>query len=84
MQSGDLITRCPHCNTTFRVTENQLEVAGGAVRCGSCLEIFTARNHIVELNTSLEQERGYGIRCTTVRRLSPYPVGDASRITVVQ
>ncbi|RPG27528.1 MAG: DUF3426 domain-containing protein [Gammaproteobacteria bacterium TMED50] len=56
MQSGDLITRCPHCNTTFRVTENQFEVAGSAVRCGSCLEIFTARNHIIELNTSAAQE----------------------------
>ncbi|MEM7365368.1 MAG: MJ0042-type zinc finger domain-containing protein, partial [Pseudomonadota bacterium] len=54
MQPGDLITRCPHCNTTFRITENQLEVAGGAVRCGSCLEIFAARNHLIEVGSPTE------------------------------
>ena len=52
MWPGDLITRCPQCNTTFRIIENQLEVASGAVRCGSCLEIFAARNHLIEVGSS--------------------------------
>ena len=54
MWPGDLITRCPQCNTTFRIIENQLEVASGAVRCGSCLEIFAARNHLIEVGSSAE------------------------------
>ena len=37
-------TECPHCNTIFRVKENQLEQADGQVRCGHCLAIFTAEN----------------------------------------
>ena len=33
-------TQCPHCNTKFRVTENQLQAADGFVRCGVCEEVF--------------------------------------------
>lgn len=39
------ITQCPSCGTSFRVTDALLAVAAGAVRCGSCLHIFNAREH---------------------------------------
>ncbi|MFY0665408.1 MAG: DUF3426 domain-containing protein [Natronospirillum sp.] len=39
------ITQCPHCSTAFRVTAEQLSVAKGAVRCGSCLKVFRADDH---------------------------------------
>lgn len=39
------VTQCPSCNTSFRVTEVQLSVANGVVRCGSCLHIFNAVDH---------------------------------------
>ncbi len=35
-----LVTECPNCFTRFRVTETQLQVASGRVRCGSCLTVF--------------------------------------------
>ena len=35
-------TRCPHCQTTFRVTDDQLSAALGTVRCGPCSHIFSA------------------------------------------
>lgn len=38
-------TRCPHCQTSFRVTEAQLGIAGGRVRCGACLGVFNATEH---------------------------------------
>lgn len=41
------MTRCPHCSTTFRVTEEQLALANGSVRCGSCLQVFDATVHFV-------------------------------------
>ncbi|MBX2808950.1 MAG: DUF3426 domain-containing protein [Cellvibrionaceae bacterium] len=44
---SDIITRCPQCQTAFRVTENQLIIAKGAVRCGSCLSVFKAADHQV-------------------------------------
>lgn len=39
------ITKCPKCDTTFRVSPAQLEVAKGAVRCGACLHVFRASDH---------------------------------------
>lgn len=35
-----LLTRCTHCHTVFRITAEQLQVHGGKVRCGRCLQIF--------------------------------------------
>ena len=39
------VTQCPKCQTSFRVTDAQLDIANGAVRCGSCLHIFNATEH---------------------------------------
>ena len=35
--------KCPHCHTLFRVTDSQLDMADGMVRCGFCKEVFDAR-----------------------------------------
>jgi predicted Zn finger-like uncharacterized protein len=48
------ITQCPRCGTSFRVTEAHLAVAAGAVRCGSCLHIFNAREHWAEDTTGTQ------------------------------
>src|SRR5690606_8318652 len=37
-----LFTRCPHCDTIFRVTDQALAKAGGRVRCGRCANVFDA------------------------------------------
>ncbi|MEX2963948.1 DUF3426 domain-containing protein [Microbulbifer sp. TYP-18] len=44
---SQLVTRCPHCSTSFHVSEAQLRAARGAVRCGSCLQVFRADENIV-------------------------------------
>lgn len=44
-----LITRCPTCETLFRVVPDQLRVSDGWVRCGQCEEIFEASLHLVAL-----------------------------------
>src|SRR5690554_6508246 len=41
--SKTFLTRCPHCSTRFRVNSQQLFAAQGAVRCGSCMQVFNAR-----------------------------------------
>lgn len=45
---SDLVTRCPACSTSFRITPGQIQKARGAVRCGSCLHIFNAQQHLVD------------------------------------
>ena len=45
------VTRCPHCQTSFRVRDEHLSVAKGMVRCGSCLQVFKAAEHFVDEDT---------------------------------
>jgi predicted Zn finger-like uncharacterized protein len=42
-----MITCCPACSTLFRVGAEQLQVAGGWVRCGQCMVAFDARTRMV-------------------------------------
>lgn len=37
-----MLTRCPHCQTAFRVTSEQLKARQGRVRCGACQRVFDA------------------------------------------
>jgi len=45
MPQNSLQTQCPKCDTRFRVTDAQLSVAGGKVRCGNCMSVFNAIEH---------------------------------------
>lgn len=45
--STTMVTRCPKCATAFRITSAQLQSAKGSVRCGSCLHVFKAQEHLV-------------------------------------
>ncbi|MEO7725670.1 MAG: zinc-ribbon and DUF3426 domain-containing protein [Burkholderiales bacterium] len=35
-----IVTQCPGCGTTFRVTPPQLQAQHGMVRCGRCAQVF--------------------------------------------
>jgi predicted Zn finger-like uncharacterized protein len=37
-----MYTRCPHCDTHFRVSREQLQASSGQVRCGRCQQPFDA------------------------------------------
>jgi predicted Zn finger-like uncharacterized protein len=39
------ITHCPQCDTAFKVSPQQLELAKGWVRCGRCAHVFEAALH---------------------------------------
>ena len=41
------ITQCPHCHTAFRTSISQLQSADGMVRCGACLRVFAADDHLL-------------------------------------
>ncbi|WP_322088332.1 DUF3426 domain-containing protein [Burkholderia sp. BCC1999] len=42
-----LATRCPHCETVFRLQQEQLSLHEGFVRCGHCHEVFNASESLV-------------------------------------
>jgi predicted Zn finger-like uncharacterized protein len=41
-------TRCPQCQTIFRLTATQLKARAGQVRCGRCQHVFRADEHLVK------------------------------------
>lgn len=42
-----LATRCPHCQTAFKVANDQLKLHAGLVRCGSCQQTFNAVENLI-------------------------------------
>ena len=51
-------TRCPACKTVFRVTDEQLAMRQGRVRCGHCKTVFDGRAELVRI-TEPPPEHGY-------------------------
>ena len=45
-----MYTRCPECETTFRVGVHDLRRAQGKVRCGDCQHVFNAVEYLTEAN----------------------------------
>lgn len=48
---GDMITTCPGCKTTFRVSTEQLNAHEGDVRCGRCARVFNAFESLAQRST---------------------------------
>jgi predicted Zn finger-like uncharacterized protein len=44
-----MVTSCPACTTTFRITEEQLRQRQGKVRCGKCRGVFDAFKSLTTL-----------------------------------
>jgi len=43
-----VLTRCPACDTCFRVTPEQLKARAGRVRCGQCQHAFNALDTLID------------------------------------
>lgn len=52
----ELFTRCPGCKTVFRVTEAQLNLRAGQVRCGHCRTVFNGRDELIVLDPPAPDE----------------------------
>ncbi|MBL8268678.1 DUF3426 domain-containing protein [Steroidobacter sp.] len=57
-----MLTQCPSCQTTFRVTSEILRVAHGQVRCGRCQTQFDALERLIEENDAGDVESGRYMR----------------------
>jgi len=55
--ADELFTRCPGCKTIFRVTEPQLALRQGQVRCGHCRTVFNGRDELIALDPPALDER---------------------------
>jgi predicted Zn finger-like uncharacterized protein len=49
-----LLTRCPACETLFKLVPDQLRISQGWVKCGQCSEIFDASKHLIQVAVESE------------------------------
>jgi predicted Zn finger-like uncharacterized protein len=69
-----MLTQCPNCQTTFRVTTEILRVADGQVRCGRCQTQFDALERLIDENEAAEASATRTLRATRPRSSSPIEV----------
>lgn len=70
-----MLTQCPSCQTTFRVTSEILRVAHGQVRCGRCQTQFDALERLIEETDDGEIESGQFMRPPRAIPQPPPPPG---------
>ena len=72
-----MYTRCPHCDTYFRVSREQLQASSGQVRCGRCERVFDA---FATLTSQLPATAGERARLPAAppSRPAPSPTRDAA------
>jgi len=51
-----IVTQCPSCGTTFRVTPPQLQAHQGMVRCGHCAHVFDGFKTLTTLPDAIRRE----------------------------
>ena len=80
MARNMLITRCPDCQTSFRVTVELLLKADGMVRCGRCGSVFSAFNSLADTRTGI---KAIATETITLETEAPLPGRTASMIEPV-
>ena len=63
-----MYTRCPQCQTVFRITAAQLKARDGRVRCGRCQNVFRADEHLVERPAKSETKTSGSTRKRSPRK----------------
>jgi predicted Zn finger-like uncharacterized protein len=53
-----MVTRCPGCNTLFRVTPQQLQARKGKVRCGRCMLVFDGFKMLTAMPEQAAERQG--------------------------
>lgn len=49
-----LLTRCPACETLYKLVPDQLRISQGWVKCGQCSQIFDASQHLIQIASAAE------------------------------
>lgn len=72
-----MLTRCPACETNFRVTTEQLKARSGRVRCGQCQHVFNALDGLVEESVLVVPSVATGLPQPAQWDVAPIPEGPA-------
>ena len=73
-----LATRCPFCETVFRIQPTQLAVRRGLVRCGHCQEAFDASGSLYEMPEGGDFTRAVPVAAEIAASLTAAPAEPAT------
>ena len=48
------ITKCPECKSSFNLQPSLFSSTDGKVRCGACLAVFKANEHLIDAEVSFK------------------------------
>ncbi|WP_341648590.1 zinc-ribbon domain-containing protein [Thauera humireducens] len=66
-----MLTRCPACQTVFRLSPEQLNARRGEVRCGHCFHPFNAREHEIRPREALATPRAPHLTFPEIEKPEP-------------
>lgn len=66
-----MVTRCPGCNTLFRVTPQQLQAREGKVRCGRCMLVFDGFKMLAAMPEQAAEQQAQDIVSALAPPLQP-------------
>lgn len=69
-----MLSQCPNCRSTFDIDEDQMAIANGLVRCGTCLHVFNSTEHT--LTTSRGSSSSAPFKSDTKRDIQREPKRD--------
>ena len=74
-------TRCPNCQTSFRITPEQLKARVGKVRCGQCQTVFNALDSLLDESGAKAppETRGPALNTKAILTPSPHPVVETTQ-----
>lgn len=79
--AGQYKTRCPHCGAQFKISDDHLGQARGAVRCGSCLQIFQATDHLLGDTPPAPAEQPWQYPLDQDQQATPEQAGEALELS---
>ncbi len=77
---------CPRCNTLIEVSEEEMSIAGGKVRCGTCLQLFDGASGEIDFVApetgadSVNPLAGIGVRPMTQAEMPDAPEARPGRL----
>jgi predicted Zn finger-like uncharacterized protein len=72
-----MITKCPACDTTFRVTSEQLQARAGKVRCGRCMTVFDAAKALATVADGAQEQAALALEPAPGAPVAPRPTHTA-------
>ena len=73
-----LLTRCPACETLYKLVPDQLRISQGWVKCGQCGEIFDASRHLIQMALASETAPPEPVPAETLPTHEHEPAADNS------